>query len=461
LARLTPARVLLLGVVAGALSLAACSKSGSSSVPAGATPTPTVSPTVGPSSTPPPAAAGIAYLPDAGNGGPLGITVAHFEEFTGAAYPYKPLFVNFRGSVRLFTIDTSNTTGLAVIKSTSGGYTLLQGVLGLTTASIFPGGNPYDTSVVPPSPAPTSAIIGDVTDENMIGNGIGAVGLSMGPSAFGILGVNQASTQTPTFNGFIGFPCKGRTPTFGSGYGAVATSPSTNVSSGNYSTLVRGPQALLSFSVAPNFGEVPPRYVFCYQVQDTALGANMLSTPGAAGHGLMSFSPIDPSRAFLGQVGTSINQVALVTGLPFAITRSSTLTLSGAGRVNSVAFAPNGQFAAVGTDAGLFIMSGVNTPTLGIEGQGANKSKGPYSPNYKGADGLYHPVKNVTSVGFSADGLFLAATVSLFQNSPGASSGGTLVVLPFNISTGILSAPAVVINNLPLNAYYQDIMTVR
>jgi hypothetical protein len=224
--------------------------------------------------------------------------------------------------------------------------------------------------------------------------------------------------------------------------------------------LVRAANNLLSFSVAPQFGINPPKYAICYQVENTSLGAGILATPGAAGRGVMAFSPSDSSRAFLGEVGAAATQVALVSGLPFSITRSNPLALTG-GRVNSVAVAPSGTYAAVGADDGLFVISGIGSGSLSIVGQGASKSKAPYRPNYKGADGKYHPVENVTSVGFSSDGLYLAALVSLFANSPGGGARGTLVVLPFNTSSGVLSAPAVVDNGLPLNAYYQDILTVR
>jgi len=461
LARLTPARLLLFGLVASALATVACSKGNSSSqLPPGATPTPTVSPTVGPSSTPPPASGGIAFIPDAGNGGPGGITVAHFEEFGGGPFPYKPQFVSFRSSVRQLAIDSSGTTGLAVIKNSNGAYTLLQGILGLNTGTIFPGGAPYDTSVPPPSPAPTNAVIPDITEEGMLAAGSNAVGLSMGPGGAGILGVNQASVQSPTYNGFIGYTCKSRTPTFLSGYSAVAASTTTNTNSGDYSLLVRGPQSLLSFSVIPNFGVIPPRFTICYQVQDVTLGARVLATPGAAGHGVMSFSPTDASRAILGQVGAANEQVILLTNLPFQITKSPPLSLNG-GRVNSIAFSPDGAYGAVGTDAGLFIVSGLSGSTLTIVGQGANKSKAAFSPNYKGADGAYHHLANVTSVGFSSDGTFLSALISLIPNSPGGGNSGTMVALPFNTATGTLAAPAIVDNNLPLNAYYQDILTVR
>ncbi|MBV9103322.1 MAG: hypothetical protein JO060_07000 [Candidatus Eremiobacteraeota bacterium] len=454
------ARTLLWGLVWAALALGACSKgTSSSSTPGGPTPTPSVSPTVGPSSTPPPSTSGVAYLPDSGDGRPPGITILHFEEFNGAAFPYTPQFANFRSPVRFLAIDPSDTTALAVLQSPANAYTLLQGVLGVSSATIFPGGPPYDTSVVPPSPAPPNAVIANITGEVMLGTGNNAVGLSVGPGTAGILGVNQAAQQTPTYNGFVGFTCNGRTPS-SSAPVAIAVSPVVNSQSGDYSLLIRTSNDLLSFSVAPQFGVVPPKYAICYQVQNTALGSNTLTLPSVAGRGIMAFSPTDPSRAFLGQVGTVTNDVAVVSGLPFAITPTTALALTG-GRVNSVAVSPNGLYGAVATDAGLFVISGLGTSSLAIVPQGAGKTKGPYSPNYKGADGVYHPVANVTSLGFSSDGLYLAALVSLVPNSPGGGTMGTLVVLPFNSSTGVLAAPAVTNNNLPLTAYYQDVLTVR
>jgi hypothetical protein len=459
LARLTSARMLLLWLVALAVGLAACQKSSSSSVPPTPTASPTTTPSAGPSSTPVPANAGVAFIPDAGRGGPPGITVAHFEEFTGQPFPYKPLYVNFRSSVLFMSIDANNSTALAVL-SNGQNYTLLQGILGVSNSSILPGGNPYDTSVPPPSPAPTNAVVPNVTSESMIGTGIDAVGLSIGPDAAGILGVNQASSQTPTYNGFIGFPCKNRTPSVLSGFTTVEASFSIATLSGYYTVLVRGPKDLLAFSVRPNFGVVPPRYTFCYQVEDQSLGSQELATPGTAGRGIMNIIPGDATKAIVGQTSSSMGHVTLVTGLPFAITKSSDLALNG-GRVNTVAVAPNGQFAAIGTDEGLFIVGGISGSALEVVGQGPHHSKLPYAPQYKGADGKYHKLQNVNSVGFSTDGLFLTALVSLVPNSPGAAKGGTLVVLPYNAAQGILAAPAVVINDLPLNAYFQDLMSVR
>jgi hypothetical protein len=460
LARITLARALLMAVALAALAFSACAKSNNSALPPGATPTPTATPTIGPSSTPPPAAAGIAFVPDAENGGPSGVTVAHFEEFTGAAFPYAPQFVGFQAPVRYMAIDSADTTALAVMRRGSGSFTLLQGILGLSGGNIFPGGTPYDTSIVPPSPAPPNAFVPDVTDEEMLSTAANAVGLSMGPAATGILGVNQVGGQTPTYNGFVDWTCKGRTPTVTSGFTSIGISPITDSQSGDYSLLVRGPTDLLTFNVVPVLGVVPPKFSICFQVEAKGFGAATLGIPGAVGRGLFAFSPTDPTRAFLGQVGTATNAVQLVTGLPFAITPSAKLVLSG-GRINSVAVAPDGDFAAVATNEGLFIVGDVEGSSLTIVGQGRDNSKKAYTPFYKGPDGKYHPVMNVTSIGFSLDGAYLAALVSLVPDSQGGGTDGTLVVLPFSETTGKLAAPAVVDNHLPRNAYYQDILTVR
>jgi len=460
LARPTLAHTLLFGLVGCALALAACSKGTGSSTPAPSA-SPTVTPSVGPSQTPVPSSVGIGFLPDAGNAGPAGITVLHFLTAGGTSFPYKPEFVNFASPVELLTIDVDATVGLAVMKSPEGTYSYLQGVLGISNSNIAPGGSFFDSYYPPPSPAPTNEVVPSISSEAMVGTSNNAVGLSVGPAAVGILGVNQASSQAPSFNGFVPFSdgCSGNVPpTFQRS--AIAASSIVN-GNGNYSVLVRGQHDLMSYRVTPNFNVSPPRYAFCYTADDETLGANLLANPGAVGRGMIAFSPVDSTRALLGQVGPSQDSLMLVTGLPAVITRTVPLALKGSPRVQSVTIAQNGTYAVIGTNLGLYVVSGINTGALIAVGQGASKTTGPYEPAYKGADGLYHQLKNVTSVGLISGGSFLAATASLTADAPGGGTTGTLVVLPFNEATGLLSAPSVAINNLPLNAFYQDILTVR
>jgi hypothetical protein len=462
LAGLTPARALLLGFAAFALALGACSKSSNPPTP---TPTTSTFPTVPPSSTPFPSTAGVAYIPDGGNGGSPGLTVAHFEQFSGQFFHYPPQLVNFASSVRSYALASDASVGLAVLRGGAGpgaGYALLQGVLGTSIANPFPGGPPYDTSVQPtaaPSstPPPPGAVIPDVTSATLLLTGTSAVGLAMGPAATGILGVNQPANQTPTFNGFVGYTCGNTTISPSSGRANIAVSPAANATNGVFSALVRGPGDLVSFSVTPNFGIAPPVYVFCVTSHDTALG-----THGTLlGRGAMAFSPTDSRRAVVAQSGSAANTVTLITGLPTAITKAPAVALSGGKRASSVAISPGGSFAVIGADSGMYVVSGVALSSLTPVPQGSPASTGPYHPSYVGSDGMSHPLQNVTSVGFSLDGSYVATLASTTPDSPGGGTNASLVVLPFNTTNGVLSAPVVVDNGLVSPAFFEDFMIVR
>jgi hypothetical protein len=454
LAGLTPARALLLGFAAFAFALAACSKT--SSVPS---PTPTVSgifPSTGPSSTPFPATVGVAYIPDGGNGGPPGLTVAHFQSVTGQFFHYPPQLVNFGASVRSYHIASDASVALALEKGgkNATGYALLQGVLGAGNSNPVPGGPPYDTSV-PPTSAP-SATIPDVTSEVVLLTGNAAVGLSMGPSSTGILGVNQPASQTPTFNGFVGYQCGTKSITPVTGRANITVSSVAVRTSGIYTALVRGPNDLVVFSITPNFNVAPPDYVFCVTAQDTSLG-----TAGTLqGRGAMAISPSDATRALIAQSAAKPGSVTLVTGLPGSIVKTSPVQL-GTVRANSLSIHPAGSYAVIGADKGMFVVNGVASGTLKPVPQGSPASTGPYSPVYMGADGQNHPLSNISSVGFSADGAYVAVMASTTPSSPGGGTTASLVVLPFNALNGVLSAPVVVDNGLVTPAFFQDILAVR
>jgi hypothetical protein len=464
LAGLTPARALLLGFAAFAFALAACSKS--SGVPS---PTPTVSsslPTPGPSSTPFPATIGVAYIPDGGNGGPPGLTVAHFETVFGQFFHYTLQFVNFGASVRSYHIASDASVAVAVEKggknAPAGNYALIQGVLGAGNSNPVPGGPPYDTSVaptaIPSGPPVTQAVIPDVTSEGVLLTGNAAVGLSMGPAATGILGINQPASQTPTFNGFVGYQCGGKTLSKNNNRANIAVSSLALPTSGVLTVLVRGPDDLVAFSVTPNFNVSPPNYVFCVTAQDTKLG-----TAGTLqGRGAMAISPTDASRAVIAQSGAvNTNSITLVTGLPISITKGTPVQLSGSPRANSLAIHPAGAFAVVGADKGLYVVSGVSGISLAPVPQGSPAAQGPYSPVYMGADGKNHPLSNISSVGFSADGGYVAVLASLTPSAPGGSTDASLVVLPFNVSSGVLSAPVIVDNGLITPPFFQDTTVIR
>ncbi len=457
MARLTPARALLLGIAACALAPAACAKSTST------TPTPvsTAIPTFGPSSTPAAGTEGLAYIPDAGNGAPPGLTVAHFLDSAGQYYHYFLESVNFGTSVKSFAVASNDSLGMAVTKFAGGDYSGLQGVLGTANANPIPGGAPYNTAIEPTakpgkSPPPADATIKSVTSAALLDTGDAAVGIAMGPDATGILGVNQVSNQAPTFNGFIPYTCNNTTISPNNGRQNIEVSSAAN-SGGVFTTLVRGPNDLVSFSVTPNFNVSPPIYVFCVKAHDTTLG----SKGALEGRGGMSISPAGPGRAVIVQSAASASIITLVTGLPNEINKASTVGISGATRSNTVAVHPSGFFAAIGADSGIYIIKGVSSTLISEVPQGSPAINGPYRPTYIGADGQTHKLENVTSIGFSSDGTLLGVLCSTTANSTGGGTTASFIVLPFNEVSGVVSAPIIVDNGIVTPAYFQDFMVMR
>ncbi len=426
-------------------------------------PTPVTSsfPTSGPSSTPAPDTEGLAYIPDGGNGGPPGLTVLHFLNDAGTLYHYFPETVNFGASVRSFAVASNDSLGLAVTKIAGGDYSGLQGVLGTANTDPIPGGLPYNTAIEPTtapsaSPPPPNATIASVTGAALLLTGDESVGLAMGPTAQGILGVNQVVNQTPTFNGFIPYTCNNRTITPSNGRQNIEISSIAN-GSGVYTALVRGPNDLVTFSVTPNFGVTPPVYVFCVQHQDTTLGSH-----GALeGHGAMAISPGQPGRGIVLQSSADGNLATLVTGMPSEINHASSLHFPDSTRLNAVAIHPNSYFAAVGGDGGLYVIKGVTSSLITQVDQGSPASNAPYRPNYLGGDGLMHKLENVTSIGFSTDGTYLGVLCSTTPNNPGGGTTASFVVLPFNEVSGVISAPILVDNGLVAPAFFQDFMVMR
>ena len=451
---MTPARALLILIAAGALAPAACSK-GSSTVP---TPAHTAVPTFGPSSTPVPDTEGVAYIPDGGNGGPPGLVVTHFLDNSGTIYHYFPEQVNFGSSVKSFTVASNDSLGMAVVKIPGGDYSGLQGVLGTANTNPIPGGAPYNTAIEPTaapsaSPVPPNATMEAVSSVALLFTGDASVGLAMGPTAQGIIGVNQVVNQVPTFNGFIPYQCNNRSITPTTGRQNIEISSAAN-GSGVYTALVRGPNDLVSFSVTPNFGVTPPIYVFCVQQQDVSLGSH-----GALdGRGAMAISPAQPGRAVVLQTPTS---GAIATNLPSSMTKASTVSFPDTTRANPVAIHPNGFFAAVGADSGLFVIKGVTSALITQVNQGSPATGAPYRPSYLGGDGQMHKLENVTSIGFSNDGTFLGVLCSTTPNSPGGGTTASFIVLPFNEVSGVISAPVLVDNGLTAPAFFQDFMVMR
>lgn len=438
----------------------ACSKSSNSAtavptaVPSGATASPTTTPT--------PAVIGVAYVPDGGNGaGFNGIQFAHFEDTGGNLLPSPatsatPTAVRFPASVGPLAFAADGSVAAAAMGS-AGVYTQIQGIFGANAANLVPAGLPYVTNV-PPSPAasptPTAtpeadAVVADVRSISILGTSTAAVALLQGNPA-GLLGVSSLTQTPPQFSGFVPFSAAAvATPSpiplpAGAAHLFVASeATSTGGTDGNGNAivgnaLVRGNADLFSLQVTV----VGAGYGFAIKADDTTLGVNPAVAANQRGRGAMAFSPTDPSRALIGQAPAA-NQVTLVTGLPTAITRSYTLTLPTGARIRSVAIATGGQMAVLGADDGYYVIGGVSSPPMTLLAQtspgiyGTGTVTGGIQPSYVGADGATHALANISSVGFSADGKYLA----LLGSATGATSA-TLVALPFNQSIGASATPA-------------------
>lgn len=133
----------------------------------------------------------------------------------------------------------------------------------------------------------------------------------------------------------------------------------------------------------------------------------------------MAFSPADSSRAVIITNGTS-GSVSLLTGLPFKPSVSNSVSVGR--KVFSVAIAPSGDRAIVGTDSGLMMFTGVASGALTRVG-------GLYAPTYM----LYNrsvTLGMVTTLGVTPDGKYAVA---------GDYTDGALLVIP--MSTGGFDAP--------------------
>jgi len=170
----------------------------------------------------------------------------------------------------------------------------------------------------------------------------------------------------------------------------------------------------------------------------------------------MAFSPKDSSRAII--IGDPNNgaTVSLVTGLPNAPVVSSLrlrlpatrinhraapaergkhprLALTGVSSVSSVSVTPDGTMAIIGTDAGLVMVTGVNTGTLTQVGT-------PYSPTFT-VNGTGVALAGIPTLGITLDGKYVVAITE-----QGNASGGTLLTIP--IQAGGFGAPVGQLNGV-------------
>ena len=361
-----------------ALAFAACGHNNSTTPTPVATvtavPTPTAS--AGASATPCAISLGIAYEPDGGNGGSLtGIQYTHFEDNNENLCPSSntspaPRVVGFSSAVGGLGFASDASDAVALLKNTSGGFTLAQDIFGTAVGSLTPVGSPYDLSVEPtavptgtttsdPSATATPAnapLLSDAQSVAILGGSSAAVALALGVPAAGatpaIVALTSLTNAPPQYGNAVPFSGSSYTLPSPPSYFRNIVKIGTDTS-GNTVALVRGPQDLLAFGIAI----VATGYQFNLKAEDTNLGSNAT----LRGSGAMAFDPVSSGRALIG--GTTAGggaTLTLVTGLPTAITETATLTLPSATSIRSIAIANTGVFALVATDVGIFSINGVN-----------------------------------------------------------------------------------------------------
>ncbi len=440
-------------------AFAACGHSGSTpSVTSSATPvaTPTGS---APASLSSPCAStlGVAYEPDAGNGaGFNGIQVVHFEDngehLCGAVTPVSTTNgIRLDGSVGPLAVSQDQSDALALIfNGASNGYSLAQDLFGAELGQLVPAGTFYDLAVAPtpvpavtlspgatatpsPNPTPPAALISDATSVTILNGSSTAVALfvSPGTNPQGIVALTSLSNAPPQYGSSVPFSSPNYTLQNPVGTSFSNIRAMSNATSGVQNVLVRGTNDLIVYGVTDN----ALGYQFNVQAQDTNLG----STTVLRGYGRMAIDPQDPSRALVG--GTSagnLNQLTLITGMPGAITESSTLQMPGA--INSIAYSPSGVVAVVGTTAGIVVVGGTSGSTL-TQLTPFGSGLVAYQPVFTNCNGARSTLTNVVSVGFSADELYVLGLGTGAGVSCASGYNGTLVAVPLSGSSGATPVP--------------------
>jgi WD40 repeat protein len=360
----------------------------------------------------------VAYVPDGGGGASTGIQTVHFEDTSGNLLPAAEalsLLITAPGSVEAFPVTSDGLIGAAVLSSGSTApYHLVQSVFGVANASLALAGPPYDVAVAPTS-AP-SASISDITGVAILGTGSQSEAITAGGSN-GLVGVTSLTAAPPIFGGLVPFSSSSLAPPVVARNNVAVSSPQGD---GSYTVLVRGQQDTLSYHITL----VSSGYQFTLGADNANLGTLSL----LRGRGAMAISPANDTIALLAQA-QGANTLALVNGLPNALTVAMTLPLPSV--PHSVAFTPNGSFAAIGADGGVYIVAVGSSSSISLSST--------LTPTYTGSDGATHTLANVASVSFTPDGRYLAALALL---NPSVSKVGTVVVLPFNQSTAPTPTPA-------------------
>lgn len=206
------------------------------------------------------------------------------------------------------------------------------------------------------------------------------------------------------------------------------------ISSDGQVMLARGPWGLTVFSIAPVTpaagslgGSVSHSYTQMVDLPN--YGAPRFLEDGRDG---MAMSPVDSGRAIVIGDLQGVTNVTLFTGLPLKPVAASTIALSGVTMVRSVAISPDGKSAVIGTDAGLVLVTGIDTGTLSQVGT-------VFAPAIAANNGA--AFANVTTIGITLDGKYVVA---------GSSTQNVLLTIPFT-SSGFSAPVGQVTLNVPDN----------
>jgi len=425
-------RILGVGVALVALALGACTHSGGTTPSVNATATPTPNP----STTPVGCSAvnfGVAYIPDGGSGTFRGVQAVHFEDTTTNLCGTSQIVnIPFVGAVGALSFASDGSTGLAAV-STNGGttYTTIQDIFGINTSALIPVGSTYNVTVAPtpaPSTTPTasgSVVLSDVSSVSILGTSTVSVGM-VGGIGTGVLALTSLANAPPAFGGFV--PYQGGTPDPGAGNRPIVSVGGTS------EALVRGPSDVLSYQI----DIVATGYQFTLKASDTTLGYGAHNLRGS---GMIAYDPADITRAVIaGSPGA--NDVTLISGLPAAIARVTSITLPS--RPHSVAIAAGGLVAVVGADNGFYVLSGVDGGTLTLVTPfAANPSDSlANAPTFVGCTGATLRLTNVTSVGFSSDQRYLVTIGTSPSQACASGNNSTLMAFQFNTATGVPPTPS-------------------
>jgi hypothetical protein len=457
---LTRPRIFAIGLATATLAFVACGHHNTTP-----TVTPTVTPTsivsAGPTSSPCILSVGVAFEPDAGNGNGFdGLQITHYEgndtnTCSVVGPTAAPATVPFASSVNGFVIGgvgpDGNVDSVAVLENSLGNYSLVQDVFGADSALIAPVGLPYDASVQPTAAATSGAaasattvpVIPNITSVTMLGGGSTGLALIVGPAASppAIVAVTSLENAPPVYGLSVGYNQSTYTFTSAPNVPRSILAVDGATTSVGTAAFARGTADLLLFEIT---SVSVSGYQFNAEADDSKLGTDVALT----GAGNIGWDPADGTRALIGgTTGGNQSELTLVTGLPTAITETAQLTLPG--NITSISIAPQGDYAAVGTTAGIVIVGGVNGSVLTIQ---TPFSVSPLSSSasaitYTNCNGTSSRLTNIYSVRFGsyAGGSTVNQFLVALGSAPGVTCGSghnaTLAALPFDPATGTTPAP--------------------